>query len=211
MAEEKQHLISALTTEHLVLQSALNNAVNEQNARSSMYLAVLSGTIVAMGFATQAEGIFLPFVATVLPAVFVMGALTVLRLIDIGIESAMAEVGIARIRQCYRGLGGEAETAFDVRFGRWPESESNPALRLGEFLAYWTSAAAMIAAINALVGGAAVTLILHLAFGLSLVLGIALGAVATIAVLIGFYQLQKLRISEADRFAHETAAITRPS
>jgi hypothetical protein len=207
MADEKQLLITALTTEHFVLQSALGVAVNEQNARSNMYLAVLSGTIVAMGFATQAEAIFLPFVATVLPAVFVMGVLTVLRLIDVSIESSMAEIGIARIRKRYRELGGGAEEAFDARVGRWPESPTNPALRLGAFFGYWTSAAAMIATINALVGAAAVALILHLAIGTNLALGIAIGAVAALVLLAGFHQLQKMRISEADRFAREVGGV----
>jgi hypothetical protein len=206
--DSKQRLLTALTAEHFAMQGALANAVSEGNSRSSMYLAVLSGSIVAMGFATQVEAMFLPFVATVLPAVFVMGVLTVLRLIDVSIESSMAEISIARIRRYYRGLGGEAESLFDARMGRWPESAPNPALRFGAFVGYWTSAAAMIAAINALVAAAATTLILHLGLGVNLVVAIAAGAILALALLFGFHQIQKLRISEADRYAEEVGGIT---
>jgi len=163
--------------------------------------------LVAMGFATQADQVFLPFIATVLPAVFLMGVLTVLRLIDVSVESSMAEIAIARIRRHYRELGGEAEEVFAARMGRWPESAPNPALRFGSFLGYWTSAAAMIAAINAVVAASALTLILHLWLSVNLVVAIAAGAALALALLFGFFQIQKLRISETDRFAREDAGI----
>jgi hypothetical protein len=67
MTDDKQLLISALTTEHFVMQSSMSSAVNEGGSRANMYLGVLSGSLVAMGFATQAESIFVPFVATVRP------------------------------------------------------------------------------------------------------------------------------------------------
>jgi len=207
MAEDKQLLISAITAEHFAMQGALNNAVNEGNSRSSMYLAVLSGALVAMGFATQAESIFLPFVATVMPAVFLMGVLTVLRLVDISVESAMADIAIARVRKSYRALGSEAADAFKEEMGRWPEGHWNPALRLGPFLGYWTSAAAMIAAIDAFVGGAAVTLILHLGLGWHLWLALAIGAALIVGLLMVFHQYQKIRIAENDRYAREVAGI----
>ena len=201
-------ILSALTTEHFVLQGALANAVSEANSRASMYLAVLSGALVAMGFVTQSDLALMPFVATVLPAIFLMGLLTVLRLIDISIESSMAYVMIARIRGYYRELGGDAPAVFDARVGRWPEQAPNPSLRLGAFFGYWTSAAAMIAAINAFIGGATLALLLCLGLGASLVPAIAAGALLAAGLLVLFHLLQRMRIAETDRFAREVAGVT---
>ncbi len=70
--DERAALMSAMTTEHFVMQTALSVAVNEQGGRASMYLYSLSGALVAMGFMADGPG-FLPFVAAVLPAIFVLG------------------------------------------------------------------------------------------------------------------------------------------
>ena len=185
----------------------MGNAVSEGRFASSMYLSVLSGALVAMGFATQAENIFVPFVATVLPAIFVMGVFTVLRLVDVSVESTMAEVSIARIRRYYRELDGNAAEVFDTRMGRWPEKAPNPSLRLGAFFGYWTSAASMITAINALVGAAWLTLLLNLVLGLNLPIAIVTGLLAALAMLFLFHQLQKMRIAETDRFSRDVAGI----
>lgn len=206
MTDDKQLLISAMTTEHFVMQSSMSSAVNEGGSRANMYLGVLSGALVAMGFATQAEAIFVPFVATVLPAIFVMGIFTVLRLVDVSIDSTKALITISRIHCYYRALGGDAAEVFDVRMGRWPET-SNPADRLGTLVAYWTSAASMIAAINSLVGAAGLTLVLHLALERDLLASIFAGAVAAVALLFAFHQLQRMRVTEIERFARDVAGI----
>jgi hypothetical protein len=66
-------LLSALVTGHFVLQSAASTTVSEAAGRASLYLSVLSGSLVALGFAAQSPGMFAPFAATVLRAVFVLG------------------------------------------------------------------------------------------------------------------------------------------
>jgi hypothetical protein len=205
--DERSALLSALTTEHMVMQTAINASVNEAQSRASMFIGVLSGALVAMGFATQSEAFFFPFVATVLPAVFVMGLFTVLRLVDISIEGARAELRIATIRRFYRELGPRGPELFSKELGRWPEGRDNPALRLGTLIAYWTSAAAMIAAIDALVGAGAIALILLLGADLNLFLALAAGAVVLVGLLLAFHWLQKLRIAENDRYAREIAGL----
>ena len=55
-----------MTTEHFVMQGAIGAAVNEQQARASMYLISVSGALVAVGLVSQSN-YFLIFVATVLP------------------------------------------------------------------------------------------------------------------------------------------------
>jgi hypothetical protein len=195
---------SALTTEHFVMQSQVGATLSEAQSRAGMFLSVLTGALIAMGFTMRSLDVLLPFVATVLPAVFVMGVVTVLRLTDISIESSSAYIVITKIRRHYRSLGPQAATFFEARLGRWPEnSEGNPATRLGSFIAYWTSAAAMIAAIDALVGAAAITLLLKLGAGAGLPISLLAGAALAVVVLFAFFYYQKLRIIELVRLAGE--------
>jgi hypothetical protein len=192
---------SAVTTEHLAMQAAIGAALSEAQARATMFIGVLTGSLIGMGFATRSMEVLIPFIATVLPAVFVMGALTVLRLTDISVESSMAYIAIAKVRRHYRARGSEAAAFFETRLGRWPENKSNPATRLGSFVAYWTSAAAMVAAIDALVGAAAVTLLLRLGAGAWLFVSLIAGATFAVAVLIAFFRYQKQRVRELARLA----------
>jgi hypothetical protein len=205
--DDRSALLSAMTTEHFVMQTAIGAALNEAQSRANMFIGALSGALVAMGFATQSDTIFLPFVATVLPAIFVMGVFTVLRLVDISVESARANIRIATIRRFYRSLGGDAEALFSPELGRWPEGDTNPALRLGLFVGYWTSAAAMIAAIDAVVAAAWIVLLLHLGAGFGLVVAILIGAAVALGLLVAFHCLQKMRIAESDAYAEDIASI----
>src|SRR4029434_9968309 len=112
----------ALTTEHFVLQTAANATVSEAAARASLYVFSLSSVIVAMGFTSQSRDVFLPFAAAVLPALFLLGIFTVVRLVDTGIENQQFLAGIARIRSYYRTLTPEAALYFSAASGRWPEA-----------------------------------------------------------------------------------------
>jgi len=197
---------TALTTEHFVMQTAIGATLGEAQSRAGMFLSLLTGSLIAMGLASQSMDILLPYIATVFPAVFVMGAVTVLRLTDISMESSMAHITIARAHHRYRRLGPEAAAFFDARLGRWPENMGNPAMRLGNFVAYWTSAAAMVAAIDALVGAATVALLLKLAAGAGLAISLAAGAIFAAVVLAAFFYYQRQRIAELSWLAKETHA-----
>jgi len=70
-----------------VLQSVYSSTVSEAAARSTLYVMALSSSLVAMGFLSQSRELFLPFGATVLPVVFLLGLFTVIRLVDTGLES----------------------------------------------------------------------------------------------------------------------------
>jgi hypothetical protein len=201
--DQRAAFLSALTTEHFVMQTSMGVTINEAQARANTFIGALTGTLVAMGFVTQFANVLLPFVATVFPAIFVMGVLTVLRLTDISVESAQAQANIARIRREYRNLGAESEAFFASKFGRWPESPGNPALRLGSTIAYWTSIASMIAAIDALVGAAGVTLILRLTEAAGLSVALLVGAGFAAVVLGAYLSYQKFRIVEVDAFTAE--------
>lgn len=199
--EQRAAFLSALTTEHFVMQTSIGVTISEAQSRASTFIGALTGALVAMGFVTRSPDILLPYIATVFPAVFVMGVLTVLRLTDISVESSRAQANIARVRGQYRNLSDESEAFFDAHFGRWPESRENPALRLGSLIAYWTSNASMIAAIDALIGASTVTLILQLAAGTGLLIALFAGAGFAVIVLAAYFRYQKMRIAEIMAFA----------
>ena len=110
--ERRLAVASALATEHFVLQTAMSTTVNEGGSRASIYIFALSSSLVALGFSTQSPEAFLPFVGIVLPALFLLGVFTVLRLVDIAAESMQFHIGIARIRKFYRTFSPDAELHF---------------------------------------------------------------------------------------------------
>jgi hypothetical protein len=191
-------LLSALTTEHFVLQSAVNGTISEASGRSTLYVMALSSTLVALGFTAEQEEVFSAFALSVLPVVFVLGCLTAIRLVDTAIENMQLLRGIARIHGHYRTLGPEAQRLFATNQGRWPEAPANePALQLGAILAQMSTTAWMVAVINNAVAGAIVTLAanrwLKAGTGAHLLLGAAVAVVLTVA----FYAFQRWRIATA--------------
>ena len=158
--DERSALLSALTTEHFVLQTANNSTYSEASARSALYVMALSSSLVAIGFVAGSTDLLIPFAAIVLPVVFLLGIFTVMRLVETALESMYCMQGIARIRGYYRTLGPEAARYFSPEHGRWPETES-PALRLGLGLAYFGTTASMIAVINNAVAGAGIAFLLR--------------------------------------------------
>lgn len=155
----QDRLLTALTTEHFVLQGAVSATVAEAGARSTLYVMALSSSLVAMGFLVETTA-FMPFVAVVLPALCLLGLFTTVRLVDTTLESQQCLAGIARIRSHYRTLSPRAATLFSARHGRWPEAvATTPALGLGTFMAFLGTSATMVACINHLVAGAGAALL----------------------------------------------------
>ena len=194
--ERRSAFASAMTTEHFVLQTAIAATINEGASRASIYVFSLSSSLVAMGFAAQSQTAFMPFVGTVLPAVFLLGVFTVLRLIDIAAENMQAHIGIARIRAYYRTLGAQAELYFAADRGRWPEGKTEPSLRIGALVGYVTTAASMIASINAIVAGAGVTLLVTRLSRGDLRMALPAGTACVAVLLVVFFAYQRYRITD---------------
>jgi hypothetical protein len=154
----------------------------------------LSSAIVAMGFMSQSADLFMPFVASILPAIFVLGVLTVIRLVETALENNQYLAGIARVRSFYRTISPEAEKYFAPETGRWPETLAEPSLQLGAFLAFLGTSASMIAFINSVVGGAAVAVLLGLFLGGdALISALIAGAIATVVQMAVFLRFERWR------------------
>jgi hypothetical protein len=192
--------LQALNTEHFVLQTATGVAVSEQASRASAYLLSLSSSLVGLGFASQSREAFVPFLATVLPAIFILGLITAARLVDISVESYEFLAGIARIRRYYRTLTPKAAELFDKESGRWPEERAKSRFWHGQFLTYATTAASMVGFVNSIVAGAGIALLLHRTLGAGFTgIAVATGVVVTVALVYAFvaYQSWRYRASPA--------------
>jgi hypothetical protein len=198
--EPPSAFISALTTEHFVLQSALSGNTSEVGTRASLYLFSLSSSLVALGFASRSPELFVPFVALVLPALFILGLFTAVRLVDSNLEGILYLNGIARIRQYYRTLAPEAAEQFSPESGRWPENQSWPALRAGLFVGFITTTASMVAFLNSIVAGVGVAMLVGGLLREKRTLLVSLiGAGVALVLMALFFVYQKWRYDSAPR------------
>jgi hypothetical protein len=198
--KESQAFMSALTTEHFALQTAANATVSDAAARSSLYVFALSSSLVAIGFASRSREVFLPFIAVVLPGVFLLGVFTVVRLVDTAIANMRFLAGIARIRSYYRTLAPEAGLYFGTDRSHGPDS-----LRLGRFVALLTTTASTTAFINSIVAGTGVALLAG-ALLRQPIFAVSMGVGAALVHMIAFlsYQRWRFRLFELEESDEES-------
>jgi hypothetical protein len=106
--------------------------------------------------------------------------------------------GIARIRGYYRTLGPVAASQFSAENGRWPEA-AHPALRLGRAIAFFGTAATMIAVINNVVAGVGIALLVrasHTNFPFSTWVDGLAGFAGALVLTWLFYLYQRWRFDE---------------
>jgi hypothetical protein len=168
--------MSALTTEHFVLQSARGALISEMVGRGNVYLSAVSSALIAFGFWAQlGTGIDL-FVAAVLPALFVFGELTFVALVRSSLKNIEFMRRMQRIRSYYRTLHPDAEQFFDPSDADREHAAELATVGtrpgLGSML---FTGATSIAAVNSMLG----------AVGLALLVGRADEAPRGVAVTIG--------------------------
>ncbi len=189
--------MSALVTEHFVLQSAASTTVTESAGRASLYLSVLSSSLVATGFAAQSPRLFVPFAASVIPVLVLLGVFTIVRLVDTGVQNLQYLEGIARIREHYRELDPRNAHLFTA-WGRPGADRTSQALEslavkrspaVGLF-----STASMIAAINSVIAGAGIVLACAVLLGTEhFAVLIPPGLLAAALCMAAFYRYQGSR------------------
>jgi hypothetical protein len=116
----------------------------------------LSISLVAIGFVGPSSPGLGPFLAIVLPTLFVLGLFTVVRLVDTGVENLRCIRAMGAIRAHYANLTPDASEYFATRAD--PAAQEHAVLRRGH-IAGLSTTASMIATLNAVVGGTAVALV----------------------------------------------------
>jgi hypothetical protein len=184
----EQAFISALTTEQFVLQAARSANVGEMTGRGTIYMGAVSSSLIALGFLAQVVSRLDPFVAAVLPAVFLLGEFTS-ALLRNTLENLVLLRQMQRIRGYYRTLMPEA----DQFFGHASEEERVSAamatvgLRARPAGMLFTGAS-VVAAINSMVGGVGLALLAAKVASLATGAALAVGIVAAV-VLFGLHLL----------------------
>jgi hypothetical protein len=183
----EQAFITALVTEHFVLQSARSATIGEANGRASIYLGTVSSALVAFGFLAQVATRLDPFVAAVLPALFILGEFTYIRLVDNGVESLVVLQRIQRIHGYYRSLTPEAEQFFQAPP---PDDEMAAAVASTGVRMTWVgilfTSGSMIAAVNSILGGGGLALLAGRGGGLGSGSAVLVGMAGTL-VLFGLH------------------------
>jgi hypothetical protein len=169
--------MSALVTEHFVLQGTSSSTVSESGSRVSIYLSALSSGLVAIGFASGSHRALESLAFTVLPTVFALGWFTVVRLIDTSVANVVSQRRMERITRYYASLYPAGAQFFDVGA---MEARGMHGVRYGR-LSFLFTMASMVIVVNSVVGGAAIALLFALAAHASapvpIVLGLAGGVV----------------------------------
>jgi hypothetical protein len=168
------------TTEHFNLQTARAVTVSEANGRASIYLAALSGNLIALAFVGQTSRLgaaFYAFALILLPVLAFVGVVTFLRLVQSSIEDLAYAHRIALLRSFYLRVAPELEPYLVAVSGTRAAAPFD-----GEKLApsAWQltlTAAGMVAVVNSVVVAACAGLLLEAAGVHSLAISVAVGAV----------------------------------
>jgi hypothetical protein len=166
--------VTFATTEHFNLQTARAITVSEANGRASIYLAALSGNLIALAFVGQMSRLgaaFYAFALILLPVLAFVGVVTFLRLVQCSIEDIAYANRIALLRSFYLQVSPELEPYLAVTRARPAEVPSPGAWQLT------LTAAGMVAVINSVVVGACAGLVLEAAGVHSVAIPVAVGAV----------------------------------
>jgi hypothetical protein len=187
-------LLPALTTEHFVAQSAASTTAAESGTRATLYVMALSSSLVAIGFAAQSTTAFVPLAAAVIPALFVLGVFTVVRLIETGMQTMVFTRRIVRIRRYYRDLTPEAASYFPAP-GPSETDEVMAELGVGVAgpLAPFFTLAMMVATINGIVGGSGVALLVVAIFGTGSIVAAVLLGLAMFAATVAACRIYQQR------------------
>jgi hypothetical protein len=183
----EQYFVNALVTEHFVLQSARSALTGEMVGRASIYLGTVSSALIAFGFVAQTDLALAPFVAAVLPALFVLGELTFAALLRDSFQNLEFLRRIQKIRGYYRGLLPDAAEFFDP-----PERDRETAAELATVGlgrgvgALLFTGASTIAAVNSVLGGTGLALLVAHVSGAGEAVTATVGVVAA-AVLFGLH------------------------
>jgi len=152
--------MSALVTEHFVLQSARSTTVSEAVGRSAVYLTCVSSAMVAFGFFAAATHRLAPVVATILPALIILGIFTFARLVETSVENVVFLRRIEAIRRYYAALDPAAAAFFTPASGDGAAAAlASTGMRSGVTEMFFTGAS-MIAAVTSILAGVGAALLL---------------------------------------------------
>lgn len=190
-ADPRPAAVTFATTEHFVLQGARSATIAESTGRASMFLAAVSGGLVALGLVATATGLgtaFFAFAFVLLPTLAFTGLVTFERVLQSGIEDLGYARRIALLRSFYFDNAPElAPYLLSV-----PPAERLHVQGLGgDPWQGFRTIAGMVAVITVVLAGSTVGLIAGVAFNYSLVAALIAGPVVALAALVPLMRFQR--------------------
>jgi hypothetical protein len=193
MADEKPppEFMSALVTEHFVLQGNSSSTTSEGGSRVSIYLSALSSGLVAIGFASSSHRALESLAFTVLPVVFILGCFTIVRLTDTSVANVVSQRRMDTITDYYASIhpplatyfraGGAGARRHGVQYGRW---------------SFLFTMASMVIVVNSVVGGATVALVCALAIKVASPIPVLAGIIAGLVMLTAELRYEDRRLTQ---------------
>ncbi|MEA2645013.1 MAG: hypothetical protein QOE92_96 [Chloroflexota bacterium] len=178
--------LQVLSTEHWSLLATRQLTYTESFSRVSMFLAVLSGAVIALALLAQVDGFHEAFTIAavlILAVVLFVGFATVGRLSTLNREDARWLVGMNRIRRAYLEMHPELEPYFltgshDDRAGLMKtlgmDGPAPGAPGIRDLLHGFQTLPAMVGTVNSVVAGTWAALIAA-ALGAAIVVAVAIG------------------------------------
>jgi hypothetical protein len=179
-----------VTTEHFVLQGARGATIAESNGRANMFLAAVSGGLVALGLVATASSLgaaFYGFGLILLPTLSFVGLVTFARVLQSGIEDTEYARRIARLRGYYLEHAPEI-APYLLRVSPAEQLIMQP-LPNSRWQGYKT-VAGMVAVITAVLAGSTAALAGILVFDHSLAAAVIAGALVAVPTLVALIHNQ---------------------
>jgi hypothetical protein len=190
--------ITFVTTEHFVLQGARAATIAESTGRANMFLAAVSGGLVALGLVATASSVgsaFYAFGLVLLPTLAFVGLVTFERVLQSGVE----DKGYARRIALLRGYYFDNAPELAPYLMSVPPEER---LRVqGLWRSRWQgyrTVAGMVAVITAVLAGSTAALVAILVSDHSLAAAIISGALIAVLALAALMRFQEAAWSRED-------------
>jgi len=192
--------LQILMTEHWSLLSHRSLGYTEAMSRASIFVAALTGSVVALALVAQATDFgdsFIAFALVLLPVVFFLGVVTIIRLAQINFEDGTWVQGMNRIRNAYLDLAPELEPYFVT--SRYDDDEgilrSTLAVpRVRPQIQGFVAIPGVVAVLDSVVAGA-IAAIAVLGLGGGTALAVAVGIATFVLTLVGFTAFAVLAIT----------------
>lgn len=188
--EPPQAFLTALVTEHFVLQGIRSTLTSESASRAALYLASLTGSLIALGFVARDATVLGPFATAVIPALLILGEFTYWRLVQSGVDDLHHAWEMRRIRAYYRHLVPPGLAFFADATGPGPTAPQRPFMGITvRDLNVLLTASSMVGAINSMLAAAGVALAAHATANLSPGKSIGLAVVVAIVLYLAHARL----------------------
>ena len=182
----RAQLLTALTTEHFTLQTARSTTVSESSGRATLFLASVTGSVVALAFVGQVSRTgpaFTLFAMALFPTLLLLGLVTYWRLLQSAVEDLTYGLAINRIRAFYLTLD---PVAADYLVMSSDDTRAGVLHNMGMHSSRWhllSHSATVIIVVDAVLAGTMAGLASALLGGVPFGMAAAAGAAAALVVL----------------------------